>query len=100
MAKVIFNVSYEIESGKRDEFLESIKEYKSLINAEGLQSYSVYEEKGKPNHFQELFLFASEDSYENFDDAENDRMNILINKLEGLKVSKSTKLRTLLEVFE
>jgi quinol monooxygenase YgiN len=98
MSKVIFNVSYEIDPSKRKEFIESMKEYKSLIAGDGIQSYGLYEEKGKPNHFQELFVFASEESYDNFDDADNDRLNILVSKLEGMKVNKTTKLRTLHEV--
>lgn len=100
MAKVIFSVQYEIDAQRREDYLESIKEYKSLLKVEGLNDYSIYEVKGKTNNFQELFIFDSEAAYENFDDADNERMNVLISKLEDLKVPKSTKSHTFIEVVE
>ena len=98
MAKVIFTVQYDVIPEKREDFLTSVKELKSLIKAEGLESYEIFEIKGKSNSFQENYLFTSEDSYDNFDDAENERVNILISKIETLKVHNTTRYNTLLEV--
>ena len=98
MAKVIFTVHYDVLPEKREEFLSSIKELKSLMKADGLETYNVYELKGKTNAFEEIYSFTSEESYENFDDADNERVNILISKIESLKSHNSTRYNTLLEV--
>ncbi len=78
MAKLIFTVQYDVLPEKREEFLSSITELKSLIKAEGLENYGVYEVKAKTNTFEEIYSFSSTEAYENFDDAGNERVNILI----------------------
>ena len=100
MAKVIFNIQYELKPDKKEEYISVIKELKSLLKAEGLESYSVYEVKGKGNHFQEIYTFTSDEAYEAFDDNENERINILINKLSDLTVENSTKYTTMYELAE
>ena len=98
MSKVLFTVQYEVLSDKRSEYITAIKELKSLISAEGLESYSVFEVKGKANTFEEVYVFSSQEVYENFDDAEDERINVLISKIESLKAHSSTKYLTLLEL--
>jgi L-rhamnose mutarotase len=100
MPKVIFNIQYELKPDKKAEYLSVIRELKNLLKAEGLESYSVFEVKGKSNHFQEIYTFSSKEAYEAFDDDENERINILINKLNDLTVENSTKYTTLFEVVE
>ncbi|MFA6598493.1 MAG: antibiotic biosynthesis monooxygenase [Ignavibacteriaceae bacterium] len=97
MAKVIFSIQYEVQNDKRDEFVNSIKELKSLLKSDGLESYSLFEGKTK-NHFQEVYQFTSKEDFDNFDDAENERVDILISKIEDLKEPNSTKYNTLYEV--
>lgn len=98
MAKVIFNIQYEIESEKRDEYFKVVKELKSLLKGEGLEDYSVYEVKGKANHFHEIYTFNSPEAYEQFEDDQDERTNILINKLNSFTKGNSTKYITLNEV--
>lgn len=100
MAKVIFSIQYEINSNKKEEYFGVVKELKNLLKAEGLENYSVYEVKGKPNHFQEIYTFSSSEAFEQFDDNENERLNILITKLNDLTTENSTKYTTLHEVSE
>ena len=100
MAKVLFSIQYEVNADKRDEYLSVAKELKTLLKADGLESYSVYEVKGKKNQFQEIYTFASETAYEDFDDNQNERINILINKLSDLTTNNSTRYSTLNEVIE
>lgn len=100
MAKVIFSIQYEVVADKRDEYLNVAKELKSLLKAEGLENYSVYEIKGKKNHFKEVYTFSSEQAYEDFDYNQNERTNILLNKLSDLTVENSTKYTTLNEILE
>lgn len=98
MAKVIFYVSYDIDPNKREDYIDSIKEYKKLISSTGLLAYTLLEEKGKQNRFREVYEFESEEAFDNFDDAGDERLAVLNRKLESLKMAKSTKSRTLVEV--
>ncbi len=100
MPKVIFNIQYEIPPDKKEEYLSVIKELKTLLNPEGLESYSVYETKGKNHLYQELYIFNSVEAYEAFDDDQSERINILINKLNDMTVDGSTKYTTLYELTD
>ena len=99
MSKVLFTINYEIQGDKKEEYLKTIKELKSLIKAEGLESYTVYEVKGKPDRFQEQYIFISDEAFENFEDATDERINILITKISGMTVEHSTKYTTLIELL-
>lgn len=98
MSKVIFSVQYEINPNKREDYLGVVRELKNLLKAEGLESYNVYEVKNKANHFQEIYTFDSMDSYEKFEDDQNERINILINKIAGFAENHSTKYTILTEL--
>ncbi len=100
MAKVIFNIQYELKPDTKEEYINVIKELKNLLKADGLESYNTFEVKGKPGHFQEVYTFSSEETYEAFDDNQNERINILISKLNDMTVENSTKYTTLYEVSE
>ena len=100
MPKILFTISYEIDNTKRDEYLKTVRELKSLMKAEGLESYSVYEVKGKPNRFQEQFVFSSDEAFESFEDNNDERINILITKINDLAVNHSTKYNTLTELMD
>jgi hypothetical protein len=100
MAKVIFSVQYEISANKKEEYFGVVKELKNLLKADGLENYSVYEVKGKPNSYQEIYTFASSEAFDQFDDNQNERLNILINKLNDLTTENSVKYTTLHEVTE
>jgi hypothetical protein len=100
MAKVIFTIQYEVTPEKRSDYFSVVKELKNLLKADGLENYSVYEVKGKTNHFQELYTFSSVEAYEAFDDDQSERINILINKLNDLTTGNTTKYTTLLEVID
>lgn len=100
MGKVIFSIKYGIQPEKRNEYLGVIRELKSLVKAEGLESYSVYEEKNKQNNFSEVYVFANEDAYEKFDDIENERIDILMSKLSDMIMQQSTHYSTMFEVVE
>lgn len=98
MPKVIFTVQYEIKPEKRDEYLNSIKELKLLVKPEGMESYSLYEIKGKPNNFQEIYVFSSEEAYDSFEDSFDERTNLLLSKITEMTVKQSSKYLTLVEV--
>jgi quinol monooxygenase YgiN len=100
MPKVIFNIQYEVNPAKREEYLGVVKELKNLLKSEGLESYAVYEVKGKQNHFQEVYTFSSPEAYDKFEDDQSERTNILINKLNDLTTENSTKYTTLFEIID
>lgn len=100
MAKVLFTISYELNPEKREDYLKAIKELKLLVKTEGVESYNVYEVKGKPNHFQEIYVFTSEEFYDNYDDNTDERVNILISKISDMTVNHSAKYTTLVELPE
>jgi L-rhamnose mutarotase len=98
MSKIIFTIQYELKPEKKEEYMVIVKELKNLLKAEGLESYSVYEVKGKLGHFQEFYSFTTQEAFEAFDDNQNERINILIGKLNELTVDNSTRYSTLNEI--
>jgi L-rhamnose mutarotase len=100
MSKVIFSIQYEIDNSRRDEYFTIARELKSLLKVDGLEDYSIYQVKGKENNFEEIYTFNSNEAYENFDDNQNERIGILLNKLSNLVKDNSTKYTTLHEVIE
>ena len=98
MSKVIFSIQYELNPEKREEYFRTIRELKNLLKADGLENYSVFETKGKQNSFQEQYTFSSMEAFDNFDDNTDERINILINKINDLAVEHSTKYTTLTEI--
>ena len=99
MSKVIFSIRYNIIPERRTEYLDVVRELKNLVKAEGLESYSVFEQKNKPNSFEEVYLFGSSESFENFDDNQDERIDILMSKLSDMIKEQSTQYTTLVEVL-
>ncbi|MCZ7603661.1 MAG: hypothetical protein QY331_04770 [Melioribacteraceae bacterium] len=100
MAKVIFSIKYSILPEKRNDYLDVIRELKNLVKAEGLESYSVFETKGKANDFEEIYIFKDHQAYEDFDDQSDERVDILMTKLSDMIKQQSTHYSTLFEVEE
>ena len=98
MGKVVFSISYDIYPEKRDEYLDVVRELKSIIGSEGLESYSVYEHKSKSNSFTEIYTYISHDAWEDADEASNERVDILMTKLSDLVKEKTTQYSTLFEI--
>lgn len=98
MSQVIFSIKYEILPEKREEYLDVVRELKNLVKAEGLLSYSVYEKKSKTNVFEEIYLFDSKENFENFDDDQDERVDLLMTKLSDMIKGHSTEYSTLNEV--
>ncbi|MGK9369806.1 antibiotic biosynthesis monooxygenase [Melioribacter sp. Ez-97] len=98
MSRVIFSIRYSIIPEKRSEYLNVVKELKNLVQAEGLESYSVYEQKNKSNYFEEVYIFNSEEAFENFDDNQDERIDLLMTKLSDLIKEQTTQYTTLVEV--
>ncbi|MDA3860917.1 MAG: hypothetical protein PF445_06800 [Melioribacteraceae bacterium] len=98
MEKVIFAIKYTVIEEKTKDFLDVIRELKSIVKAEGLESYSIFSVKGKKNVYQEIYTFANKEAYDNYDDAADERTDILMNKLADLVKPSSTEYLTLNEI--
>lgn len=98
MGKVLFSIKYEILPDKRESYLDVARELKSLIKAEGLESYSIFEQKGKANNFEELYIFESKQAFEDFDDDPDERVDLLMNKLSDMVKEQTTRYSTYYEV--
>lgn len=98
MGRVIFSIRYDIIPEKKEEYQRIIKELKNLVKAEGLESYSAYKQKNKENSYEEIYMFESEEAYENFDDYSDERVDILMTQLSELIKQQSTHYSTLFEV--
>lgn len=100
MGKVIFAIKYSILPEKRADYLDVVRELKTLVKTDGLESYSVFEAKNKPNDFEEIYIFESNQAYEDFDDQSDERVDILMTKLSDMIKQQSTHYSTLFEVEE
>lgn len=98
MGKVLFTIQYEILPDKREVYLDVVRELKSLVKNEGLETYTVFEMKGKANVFTEVYVFENNQAFEDFDDDQDERVDILMNKLSDLIKEHTTQYSTLFEV--
>ncbi len=98
MSKVIFSIRYNVFPEKREEYLDVVRELKNLVKADGLETYSVFELKNKPNNFEEVYIFKSPEAYENFEDNTDERIDILMTKLSDMIKEQTTQYTTLFEV--
>jgi len=67
MPRVLFRVTYSIPDGKRSEYLTLIDKLRKHYASNGID-YSVFEDKGRHNHFQEVYVYPSMEAYEASDD--------------------------------
>ncbi|HLE31074.1 MAG TPA: hypothetical protein VJB38_00555 [Bacteroidota bacterium] len=97
MAKVILQISYEIDPGRRDEYERLAKEMKQHFTTVRKKNYSIYEQKGKKNAFVEQFVCATQEEYEALEDDLDEKSEDLVNKLDGLLRDGKTRYITLVE---
>ena len=98
MGKVIFTISYDIVPEKRVEYLplsQKMKEH--ILQKEGVEEYSIFENRRKQNSFSEVFIFNSIDDYDGLED-EDDTMCNLTSQLESMLTDGKMKYSTLVEV--
>lgn len=96
MAKVLLQISYDIDPAKREQYLELVKELKSHFNLVRKKNYSVYE--AKKNSFVEQFTCASMAEYDALEDDLDEKSEELVNKLDGIVKEGKARYTTLTEV--
>lgn len=88
MAKVLFIISYDIKSDKRDEYLQlMVKMKQHFQNLQG-KDYNVYEQKGKKNFFSEVFTCKSLQEYDELEDNQDEVTQGFIEQLESIVKGK------------
>jgi hypothetical protein len=96
MAKVLLQISYEIDPAQRESYLALVKDMKTHFNQVRKKNYSVYETK--KNSFVEQFTCASMAEYDGLEDDLDEKSEELVNKLEGLLKDGKAKYTTLTEI--
>ena len=81
MAKIIFQINYELIPEKREEYLETIKKLQEHLNGNSGKSYMVLEDKNRKNHFSEIYICESLEEYENLENETDEITFELTNKI-------------------
>jgi hypothetical protein len=98
MSKVILQISYEIKSEKREEYLALATELKNHFAGEQKKNYTIFEQKGKKNFFVEEFICNSVEEYEALEDGTTESGEELVNRLETLLKDGKARYATLIEI--
>jgi hypothetical protein len=81
MAKILFEINYNVYPEKREDYLETITELKSLIKEKTNSDYLVMENRKISNNFSELYIFDSEEEFDNMEDNQDEKTSELIEKI-------------------
>lgn len=98
MAKVVLQISYDIEPDKREQYLGLAREMKSHFRQVRKKDYLVYELKGKKNSFVEQFTCNSLQEYDALEDDLDEKSEELVNNLEEFVKDGSARYATLVEM--
>lgn len=98
MAKIILQISYDVQPDKRDSYLALAKSMKTYFAEEKKKNYSIYEMKGRPNTFIEEFVCASPEEYDILEDDTTERAEELVNQLTSMLKEGKTRYATMVEI--
>ena len=93
----MFTISYSIKPERRDQYLALIKEMKQHLTALGKHNYSVFEAKGKKNHFTEVFVTNSVEEFDGLEDNMDEKAQELNSTLQGFVDEGGMKYNTIVE---
>ncbi len=95
----MFTISYSIKPENRDQYLALIKDMKEHLTSVGKHNYSVFEAKGRKNHFTEVFITNSIEEFDNLEDNLDEKAQELVSNLEGLVDNGGMKYNTVVEII-
>jgi len=81
VARIVFQITYDIKPEKRDDYLTTIKDLEQHIRNNSNKDYMVLEDKNKKNNFTEMYICRNEEEYEGLEDNTDDKTFELTNKL-------------------
>jgi hypothetical protein len=94
----MFTITYGINPERRENYLQLIRDLKEHFTSLGRKNYSVFEAKGKKNHFTEVFLTESIEEFDALEDNHDEKTQELIQRLEALVDKGGMKYSTMVEV--
>ena len=97
MAKVILQISYDIDPDRREDYERLAQEMKQHFTQVRKKNYSIYEQKGKKNAFVEQFVCNSQEEYEALEDDLDEKSEDLVNRLEALLKNSKARYVTMIE---
>jgi len=98
MPRVMFTISYQIKPEMREQYLGLVRRMKTQMRDVAGKTYSVYETKGKGNHFTEVFVTATMEEYEALEDNQDETTQELVRKLEECVDTGGMRYSTLIEL--
>lgn len=98
MPRVMFSIAYTIKGEFRDRYLRLVREMKQHLSASGKKNYSVFEAKGKKNHFTEVFITESVEEFDALEDNQDERTQQLVSRIEECVDKGGMKYSTLVEI--
>ncbi|HCV43404.1 MAG TPA: hypothetical protein DGH68_07955 [Bacteroidetes bacterium] len=93
----MFSISYAIKPESRDRYLVLIKEVKEHLTTVGKHDYSVFEAKGRKNHFTEVFIANSVEAFDALEDNLDEKAQELISSLESCVDEGGMRYNTVVE---
>jgi hypothetical protein len=81
MPRIIFQINYDIDPDKREDYLTTIKELQTHILENSNKNYMIVEDKNKKNNFTEIYICENDEEYENLENDTDDKTFELTNKL-------------------
>jgi len=69
MSKVLLEINYEVQTAKREEYLNLINDLKSGYETSKIAKLEIFEVQGSPNNFWEIYTYDNEESFQNADDS-------------------------------
>lgn len=96
MAKILFEINYNIFPEKREEYINTINELKESQKETSNISYSVFESKKTSNNFTEIYICDNEEDLDSLEDNQSEKTMELTQRLfdefiKDKKVSYTTK---------
>lgn len=96
MASVIMIVQYEVNETKLDKFQLLIQEMKNHYQNSEIIKYTVFNQKGKPTSFTEVYSANSVDDFDKFIDSEDDATDLIAKQIVDCVVG-TQRYQTLVE---
>ena len=97
MPRVMFTISYGVKPDRREQYLALMNELKEHFARARGQNYTVYEIKGRTNHFQEVFLTGSLEEFDALEDSQDETTDELVRRLGDMIDEGGMKYTTLIE---
>ncbi len=80
MAKVLLEISYEVQPSRREDYMNLISELKSRYDDSKIAKLEVFEVQGASNNFMEIYTYESQESFNNADDSSFDEIVVKVNE--------------------